>query len=436
VTLLFPAPENANRRPLIPRPKRHFRDRLMYLICWLVRADPEILAETPTIDNFQIVTRALLLTVTSGIALFTWGAFFGLFLPAYFAAPLTLLVVSWVLLVEQICAAAAGLRLKGILRAPGEQTRKFRLSANVAVRLALGGINAVVTSFAATQALLNPSITVQVKKDHNAENAAIWAAGERDKAALRTTILGSFDRELTQATAEVDAANTAIKTAQATRDTAAALLLDHQLKANCEALGGKGCRRGRGPEWNAARLEEAKAKDDQRRAESDIAALQTRLTAAEAKRDRAKAAFFAAETKFQTEIASKIDARVATELTPLTIDPLISFRALQQVFDSPRDGKAAGFYWHMLMTLLLVMEISYIACSDWLDPDSVYKARLISRTLVLGAKAAAEFRRLMAALYRNDDDDDPPPRPPLRLMPRFSEGDREDRDRRSRRMSQ
>jgi hypothetical protein len=413
-----------------PPPPQGFLYRLMYLICWLVRADPDILAEAPVIDKFQVVSRALLLSVTTGISLFTWGAFFGLFLPIYFAVPLTLLIVMWVLLVDQICAAVAGLKLKGILRAAGESTRKFRISANVVVRLGLAAVNSVVTSFAATQVLLNPSIATQVQKNIVTDNAEIRAAGERDKAAARTMMLGSLERDLTQATTEVTAINEQIKTAQATRDSAAALLLDHQLKANCEARGGQGCVRGQGPAFKAAEIRASKASDDLRRAEGDIAILQGRLTAAEAKRDTVKSAFFAAESRFLTEVAAKIDARVATELTSPSIDPLISYRALLQVFDSPRDGSAARYYWHMLMTLLFVMELSYIACSDWLDPDSVYKARLISRTLLLGAEAAAEFRRLMAALYRHDDDDDPPP-PPLRLMPRFEEGGKENRGPRS-----
>jgi hypothetical protein len=47
----------------------------MDYLCWLVRADPDILAGCSLIDRFQIIAKAVLLLAVAGIALFAWGAF-------------------------------------------------------------------------------------------------------------------------------------------------------------------------------------------------------------------------------------------------------------------------------------------------------------------------------------------------------------------------
>jgi len=396
---------------------------VMYLICWLVRADPEILAGCPTIDKFYVVSRALLLLVTACIALFTWGGFWGQFWPAHIAVPLTVLVVFWVLLTDQIMAAAR-LHLTDILKGPN-RARMFGVSA--VIRLTLGIVTSTVTSYSATLLLCHESVIARLEQNLHAENARRQITGESEKTEKRAALLGSFDNDLRQATADFSALRDRIKAAEALRDTANTELLNDKLKANCEALGGHGCHRGQGPEWQAARIREKKAREDSLRADADIAALQPQLSAAEAKRDAAASALHAAEGRFETEVAAKIDARVKSEVVPFRNDPLLSFRALNQLFDSPEDGAAARFYWHLLMALLLVMELSYIASSDWLKPASVYEARLIARTEVLAAEAAAQFRRLIAALFGDDGDAPPKPRkPPPRLLRRF--GDDGDND--------
>ena len=82
------------------------RSRLMHFFCWLVRVDPEILADCPTIDRFQVISKAVLLLAVAGIALVAWGGFFLQFWPLWVALPLTLLVVTWVVIIDQVMGSS------------------------------------------------------------------------------------------------------------------------------------------------------------------------------------------------------------------------------------------------------------------------------------------------------------------------------------------
>jgi len=82
--------------------------RFMLFLHWLVRVDPEILSGCPMIDRFQMVSKAVLLATVAGIALFAWGAFFLMFWPFYVALPLTVLVVVWIVMIDQFMGRRIG----------------------------------------------------------------------------------------------------------------------------------------------------------------------------------------------------------------------------------------------------------------------------------------------------------------------------------------
>src|SRR4051812_30131275 len=94
----------------------------MLFLHWLVRVDPELLSGCPRIDQFHFISKAVLLTCVGGIALFTWGGFFFQFLPYYVAIPVTLLVVTIVVVIDQFLGACHWF-LQGILRVPGTVRR-------------------------------------------------------------------------------------------------------------------------------------------------------------------------------------------------------------------------------------------------------------------------------------------------------------------------
>jgi hypothetical protein len=257
------------------------------------------------------------------------------------------------------------------------------------------------------------TIQAEQQKTRDAENAAKRAAGAGEKVQTRQIMLGTLDGEVKQTTAEADAITDKLDAARRMRDAAGQQLIDNKIKADCQLNGGPGCRRGQGPQYREAVMQQEKAADDLRRAESDIAGLKARLAAAEGKRDNAVAAVRAREPEF-VAAAKLIDARVSAELVKPGNDPLLSYMALQRVYASPEVGPAAHFYAHLLLALLLVIELSYVLVSEYFSHASIYTARLIARTKILAAEAADEYRR--RALLQQDGERE---RVAFRVIPRF-----------------
>ena len=106
----------------------------MYLACWLTRRDPELLTYARTVFRFQVASEAILLLTVAGIALITWAAFFAQFFSAYIVVPLTLLAVTWLIIMDQTLAAA-GWEPKGVLR---ENKKGFKFSIVFFIRLSVG----------------------------------------------------------------------------------------------------------------------------------------------------------------------------------------------------------------------------------------------------------------------------------------------------------
>ena len=401
------ASEKDSRRSL-------WRGRVMYFVYWLVRVDPELLSGCPTIDSFQTISKAALLFAVACIALFAWGAFFLLFWPVWIALPLTLTVVVWIVLIDQFMGAARW-TLHGVLAVPGKG-RGLARHGTVILRLVIGVVTASATSFSATMAINHATIDEQLQTDRDAKNAAKRAAGEADKARLRQIMLGERDAEVRQAADAVEAVQGRLDSARRARDEASGAVTAADLVANCESQGGPGCHRGIGPMYRAAQIKRAKAAEDLRQAEQDIPALESALAAAEQKRDRAQAAVRAHEAAF-IEAAKQIDERVAREAVPARLDPVMAYLALQKVFESP-EGPAARFYSHLILTLLLTVELSYVLISEYFAHASVYMARLIARTKILATEVADEYRRKTG----RGDDDDPPGAPSFWVVPRFPQG--------------
>ena len=156
-----------------------------------------------------------------------------------------------------------------------------------------------------------------------------------------------------------------------------------------------------------------------------MASLASALADATRKRDDALKAYREREPEFLAA-AKAIDQRVAAEAVPARNDPVMSYMALQQVLDAPEGGEAARRITHLMMLLLVTVEISYVLISEYFGHASIYMARLIARTKILGAEVADEYRRKTAALFGRDgngDDDDEPPRMSFRVMPRTGSDD-------------
>lgn len=381
---------------------------------WLVRVDPEILSGCPTIDRFHFISKAVLLSAVASIALFAWGAFFFGFWPVYIAAPLTLVTIVWIVLIDQFMGAARW-ALQGVLAVPGKV--RF-LNGAVILRLAIGLVTASATSFSANIAINHATIAAQEQRDRDTANAEKRAAAEAEKARLWQSMLGADDAAVKQAAAEESGVKKQLEAARQARENADRQLTDNKLKADCQLNGGPGCRKGAGPQFRIAQIQQAAAAGAMTRASGDISALESRLTDATSKHDDAVKTLRAREPDY-LKAAAAIDARVERDEVPERNDPVMSYMALREVYASSM-GPAARFYSHLMLGLLLTVELSYVLVSEYFGHATVYMARLIARTKILAAEAAEQYCRATGDLSQRRGGSD---RPTFRLLPRFKKPD-------------
>lgn len=382
--------------------------RVVRFVWWSVRIDPEIMSGCPAIDRFQQISRAVLLSAVGGIAIFAWGGFFLQFWNLAVALPLTIVVVVWILMIDQIMGASRWV-LTGVLASPG---KKHWLNAALVFRLLIGGVTASATSYSASMLISHSTIAEQEQRDRDSANAAKRAEGDAEKARAFQNLLGARDAEVKQATTDIAAIGGKLDAARRARDAASQTAADSKIAADCQVSGGPGCHRGKGPMYRAALTRAGKAADDLQRAENDMSSLATQLTAATRKRDDALKAYHEHEADYLAA-AKAIDRRVAAEAVPERDDPVMSYMALQKVFAGP-NGDGARFFSHLMLALLLAVEMSYVLISEYFGHASIYMARLIARTKILAAEAADDFRRKTGALFATPGD-----RSTFRVVPLF-----------------
>jgi Domain of unknown function (DUF4407) len=412
-----------------------WRARLQLFLYWLVRVDPEVMTGCPVIDRFHMQAKAALLLAVASIAVFAWGAFLLLFWPWYIALPLLCPIIVWMVLLDQ-AMGSANWKLQGILRRPGSRQALLgwavilglvASNATLGLRLGIAGVTSSATAYSATMAMSHETIAAQEEKDRNEANAALRANGEAEKQQRWRDMLGADDAAVKEAAAALEKLQQQIADARKNRESAASTVADAQVSADCEMHGGRGsgCKRGRGPKYRAALFRSAAANAAMGRSAADLAALEGQLPDAESKYQDALKTFRAREADYLTA-AQAIDERVARDAVPPRNDPVMAYRALQKIYQSP-DGAGTQFYSHLMLMLLLTVELSYVLVSEYFGHASVYMVRLMARTRVLAAEVAEDTRRKIAALFGKDDGDDPDDDPPggvaYRVLPRFGDDD-------------
>jgi hypothetical protein len=394
---------------------------------WLVRVDPEVMSGCPTIDRFQMQSKALLLGAVAGIALFSWGSFLLLFFPWFIALPLLCPVMMWIVLIDQFIGSAHW-KLQGILR-PAAKRRLGALTlavmlglmgsiAPLVLRLGIGGVTSWATATSATMAMSHATIEAEEEKERHEANAALRAGGEAEKQQIRRDMLGSEDAAVKEASDALKALNKQIDAAREKREGAAGTVTDNQVNADCELHGGKGsgCQAGKGAKYRAAQIRSAAANAAMGRAAADLGALEARRPEAESKYQDALKEQHAREADY-LKAAQAVDERVARDTVPARNDPVMAYRALQKIYASP-DGEATRAYSHLMLALLLTVELSYVLVSEYFAHASLYMVRLMGRTRFLAAKAVAELREKLATLFVNGE-----PRMSYRVLPRPGEDD-------------
>jgi Domain of unknown function (DUF4407) len=402
------------------------RAKVLRFFCGLVRYDPEILSSCPTIDRYQMLSKAALLLAIAGIALFVWAAFLLLFMPWY-ALPLLVPILAWILLIDQFMGSAHW-KLQGILRRPATRQAAFGWvmilgliadNATLGLRLAIAAVTSSATAYSATLSLSHDTIAAQEEKDRNDANAALRAQGEADKQQAWRDMLGADDAAVKDAAAALEKLQQQIAEARRNRENAAGTVADGQVNADCELHGGRGsgCKRGKGPKYRAALIRSQAANAAMARAAADLAALEARLPEAESKYQDALKTFRAREGDY-LKAAQGIDARVAKDTVLPRNDPVMAYKALQKILRSP-DGEGTAFYLHLMLMLLLTVELSYVLASEYFGHANTYMPRLIARTKILAAKAADDFRQQTGALFAQAGD-----RTSFRVVPLFPKAGR------------
>src|SRR5205085_8400512 len=97
-------------------------------------------------------------------------------------------------------------------------------------------------------------------------------------------------------------------------------------------------------------------------------------------------------------------------------DALMSYLALQEVFDDPRFGSAARHFSWLMMAVLMTLELSYVVVRACFTHASVYMAILIADTKKRAEFAAADYERNSAALRKMADLPALKERAPLRFL--------------------
>lgn len=398
------------------------RERVRLVPYWLVHVDPEVMAGSPEIDRFHMQAKAVLLLAVAGIALFSWNSFLLLFFPWFIALPLLCPIMVWIVMIDALIGASHW-KSDGILRVP--KARQSVFSWALLLRLGIAIVTSSATALSATLAISHATIEAQEQKDRNEANAALRANGEAEKQQLWHGMLGADDAAVKEAAAGLKTLQQQIADAHKNRESAAGVVTDAQVNADCQLHGDRasGCRRGKGHKYYSALIRSKEANAAMGRAAADLAALEAQQPNAENKYQDALKAFRAREGDYLTA-AQAIDARVARDAVPARNDPVMAYRALQKIYQSP-DGKATRFYSHLMMALLLTVELSFVLVSEYFGHASIYMTRLMARTRYLAAEVAAEYRRKIAALFDGGDNTDPPGAPVMsyRMLPRFGADD-------------
>lgn len=364
--------------------------RIVRIACVLVRSNPEILVLAPRQDHYAVVCEALLLSVVAGVTGLAWTAFWAQFLSLPAACAFGALAGFFIFLIDQ-AIGAADWRLTGVLRQPGTH-RGWQTHARLGMRLAMTVILSTATSTGASMAMFHDAIRTQLDNDVRGKNRQIEEQYAERMREHRTLRFGSLEADVQRLTASVADATRVLDAARQLRATASQRAETYEVEADRELKGAPGYKAGAGSKYREAQARKLAADSDLAKVASDIETYEPRLTQAQAKLDAATAALREAEAAFVGE-AAQIDEERRSKLVPDRNDALMSYLALQEVYEDPRFGEAARHFSWLMMAVLMTFELSYVVVRVWFSHASVYMALLIADTKKRADLAAADYER-------------------------------------------
>jgi hypothetical protein len=258
----------------------------------------------------------------------------------------------------------------------------------------------------------------QLARDRRKENYAIeerYAQADRD---LRQRWLGSLNADVQKQAAVVEQIITQLDPARKAHAAAEDRLKTAQIEADRELKGAPGYQRGGGPKYRAALAAQQAAQADLVKADADVAIYEPRLKKEQDKLDELRGALKKAEEGIQGKL-DQLEKEKQAQLVPARRDALLSYIALQEVFDSPNYGAAARWFEGIMRAILMTIELSYLAVRLWFAHASIYMARLIAETKLAAMEINAELERRAEALRVRPDNVPRTPAPRLLAPLRF-----------------
>jgi hypothetical protein len=385
---------------------------IVRLACRPVRCNPRILGLAPVQDHYTVVSEAMLLSLVALVTGVAWTAFWAQFLPFAAACAFGALAFAFVFLIDS-AIGAADWRLTGVLRQPGVRHGReywLRLSA----RFGMTAILSSATSTGAAMAMFHNAIVTQLEHDRRETNQKIAQQYDAQIQELRTRYLGTELNNVTALQKSITEITRVVDAARQTRSSAGKQLETETIEADRELRGAPGYKAGPGTKYREA-LERKKTADATlAKAEEDIRIYEPRLADAQRKLDAANAGIKNAEAGFLVE-AEKLDEEKKAHLVPARNDALMSYMALQELYQSPIYGSAALHFTWLMIAVLMTIELSYVIVRVWFTHASVYMAILIADTKLRAERAAAHYGIESAAL-RADGLRRPSERIPLQIV--------------------
>jgi hypothetical protein len=388
-------------------------NRLFLIICMIMRAEPELMARAPIRDRIACVSEAALLAQVAFISAIAWTTFWA----PYVALPIACLfggIAFFFIGLLDIAIGAADWRPEGILRPPGTR-RRWDWWGKIALRIAMTVILSVATSEGATMAMFHQAVMEQLGNSVMQHNHDAQDRFNRQVTALRQQHFGPLLDEINKQTELISQTTNPLDEALQLEAAAENHLAAAKIKADREHYGRDGSAKGDGRLFQAALREQEAAQADLVKATARVGIFQPRVEQAKKQLKTAQDRLAQADTTIRDDVA-KLERNKEAELVTLHNDPLLTYRALEQIYANPDTGPAARHFALLMKLVLITLELSYLAVRLWFAHTSVYTMLLIADTRLRADTAHADYERRRAEVLAGAPP--PPPRtlPPIRLI--------------------
>ena len=380
--------------------------QFMLFICLLMRCDPDILVDAPLRDHMTVLYEALLLFLVALISGAAWAAFWAKFLPLLVALGLGVVAYSFIFLIDQ-AIGAADWRLGGILRHPSARYGK-EYWARLAIRATMTLVLSLATSTGAAMWMSGDAIKAQLDQVRREENQKIE---DRYAVELNTMLQRQFGSQMDRIKSLAETVRTTtplLDMARQASTEATELQKTAEMDEEREATGKDGRAPGKKVRYREAEARADAARADLARANTLVGIYQPRLQQAKEQLTAATEAFEAAKATIQPKIDALEDEK-RSHLIPARQDALMSFMALQQIYDDPVKGKAARWFGTLMMLVLMTIELSYITIRIMFQQASIYMALLIDDTKRRAEGIDAKHENDVRQIRRTIEQEKPPP---------------------------